>query len=54
MIIDASNARIINSKEINIHDSILEEFCFNRDENKLHLVLISENEVNNQSSYIDF
>lgn len=37
MIIDASNGKIINSKEMYIHDDILEEFCFNRTEKKLHL-----------------
>ena len=42
MIMDASNGNIINSKEVYIHDDILEEFNFNRAEKKLHLSIIKE------------
>jgi len=34
MIIDASNGEIINTKEVYIHDDILEDFYFNRMEKK--------------------
>ena len=40
MVIDALNGEIVNSKEIYIHDDILEELSFNRFEKKLHLSIL--------------
>lgn len=54
MIIDASNAKVINSKEVYIHDDILEEFCFDRAEKKLHLSILKEEKSNNKRFSIDF
>ena len=54
MIIDASNGKIINSKEVYIHDDILEEFCFNRTERNLHLTILKEEEFNNKRYSIDY
>ena len=54
MIIDASNGKIINSKEVYIHDDILEDFHFNRIEKKLHLTILKEGEVNKKRFSIDF
>ncbi len=53
MIIDVSNGKIINSKEVYIHDNILEELCFNRTEKRLHLSVLKE-EYNNKRFSIDF
>lgn len=54
MIIDASNGKIINSKEMYIHDDILEEFCFNRTEKKLHLSILKDEEFGSKRFSIDF
>ena len=54
MIIDASNGNIINSKEVYIHDDILEEFNFNRAEKKLHLSIIKEEKFNRIRFSIEF
>lgn len=54
MTIDASNRKIINSKEVYIHDGILEEFFFNRTEKKLHLSILKEGKDNNERFSIDF
>ncbi len=54
MIMDASNGNIINSKEVYIHDDILEEFNFNRAEKKLHLSIIKEEKFNSIRFLIDF
>lgn len=54
MIIDASNGKIVNSKEVYIHDDVLEEFCFYRAEKKLHISVL-KNESNYSKSFsIDF
>lgn len=54
MIIDASSGKMIISNEVYIHDDILEEFCFNRTEKKLHLTILKEEEFNNKRFSIDF
>lgn len=54
MIIDATNGKIINSKEVYIHDDILEEFYFNRTEKKLHLSILKANEFDSKKILIDF
>ena len=54
MIMDASNGNIINSKEVYIHDDILEEFTFNRAEKKLHLSIVKEEKFNSVRFSIDF
>lgn len=54
MIINVLNGEIINSKEVNIHDNILEGFCFNRIEKKLHLSILKEEKHNNKRFSIDF
>lgn len=54
MIIDTSNGKIINSKEVYIHDDILEEFCFNRTEKKLHLLILKVEEFGSKRFSIDF
>ena len=54
MIIDASNGKIINSKEVYIHDDILEEFCFNRTEKKLHLSILKFEGFGSKRFSIDF
>lgn len=54
MIIDTSNGKIINSEEVYIHDDILEEFCFDRAEKKLHLSIIKEEGGDRIRSSIDF
>lgn len=53
MIIDASNGEIINTRAVCIHDDILEEFCFNREEKKLHLTIIKA-ETDDKRVSIDF
>lgn len=40
MIIDVSNAEIINTKEVYIHDDIFEELWFNREGKQLHLLIL--------------
>lgn len=52
MIIDISCGEIINSKEVYIHDSILDKFCFNRSEKKLHLTILKD--IDNKAYSIDF
>lgn len=42
MTIDVSNAEIINSKEVCMHDDILKELCFIRHEKKLQLLMLRE------------
>ena len=44
MIINILNCEIINSKEVYIHDDILEEIFFNRTEKKLHLSILKAEE----------
>ena len=39
MRIDASNGKIIDSKEVYIHDDILNELCFYRQEKRLKLII---------------
>lgn len=39
MIINASNGRVINSRDVYLHDDILENMTFRRDEKILHLSL---------------
>ena len=52
MIINVWNGKIINSKEVYIHDDILEELYFYRVEKKLHLSILKE--LNNKRISIDF
>ena len=40
MIINASNGQVINSKDVYLHDDILESMIFRRDEKILHLSLV--------------
>ena len=47
MLIDISNAEVINSKQINIHDDILNELTFDRNEKKLTLFFESLTEPRN-------
>lgn len=54
MIIDVTNGEIINSNVVYIHDSILEEFYFNRTEKKLHLSILKEEGSCNKRFPIDF
>lgn len=54
MIINASNGKIINSKEVYIHDDILEELCFNRAEKKLHLLILKDCKFDDERFSIDF
>ncbi len=44
MKIDKTNGSIINTREVYIHDDILENFSFDREEKRLHLVLLDERE----------
>ncbi len=54
MIIDASNGEIINTKEVYIHDDILEDFYFNRMEKKLNLTILKDEVLSNKKFSIDF
>lgn len=54
MIVDASNGKLINSREVNIHDDILEEFYFDRTKKKLHLSILKEREFDSERFSIDF
>lgn len=39
MIVDATNGEIINSEEVYIHDDTIENFCFDRKEKTLNLLI---------------
>ena len=55
MQIDVSNAEIINTKDVYIHDDILEDLYFNRNEKKLRLVILTKDgKSNNKRFSIDF
>lgn len=54
MIINASNGEIINSKDIYIHDDILEGLYFNRAEKKLHLSILKDCKSDDIRFFIDF
>ena len=54
MIIDASNGKIINTKDVYIHDAVLEDFRFDRNEKKLHLAILKEWVPGNKKGSIDF
>ena len=53
MIINASNGQVINSKDVYLHDDILESMIFCRDEKILHLSLVKTWPVEYEYS-IDF
>ena len=53
MIINASNGQVINSKDVYLHDDILESMIFRRDEKILHLSLVKTWPVEYEYS-IDF
>ena len=42
MVINITNGEIINTKDISLHDDILEEISFDRKNKKLHLILFRE------------
>ena len=42
MVINITNGEIINTKDISLHDDILEELSFDRKNKKLHLILFRE------------
>ena len=46
MRIDASNGKIIDSKEVYIHDDILNELCFYRQEKRLKLIIVKPEDEN--------
>ena len=52
MKIDKTNGSIINTREVYIHDDVLNEFFFDRAEKQLHLVLLKAR--NNHRICIDF
>ena len=54
MIIDASNGDIINSKEVYIHDNILDLLTFIRAEKKIHLSILKNIELPDTKFSIDF
>lgn len=54
MIIDTTNGRIINSKEVYVHDDILEELCFCRKEKKLFLSVLTAGNSHNKEYTIAF
>ena len=42
MVINITNGEIINTKDISLHDDILEELSFDRKNKKVHLILCRE------------
>lgn len=53
MIIDITCGKVINSKDVYIHDDIVEMICFSRKEKKLHLSILKQG-IDEQKATIDF